>query len=208
MITVLIRNVGLTFIALFLTAQVGYADSVTEDPDPPNHISIKLTAGGPTSFSFLVSNTATDVHIFIVNGLTGGGMGGPRFPQTIIPIPCIAADSEGQSGDCIEFFGAPGIPDGGGYSIRFIDFPVNTEFHISFSRTFVGPSGETFTEYFEPIFLEDGNFPTEGSVTSVPEPGTIFLLGTGLAAIAINARTKLKRRKGERVGSIIRIHFF
>jgi len=200
-ITASIKNVVLTIGAVFLSAQVGYADPVTID-DPPNHNTVIITADGPTSFSFLASNTVTDVHIFIVNGRIGGGAGGPRFPQTIIPTPCIAAGSGGQSGSCIVFFGEPGIPDGGAFTISFIGFPVNTEFHISFSRTFVGPSGETITEYFEPIFLDEGKFSTEGTVRPVPEPATMLLLSTGLTGIAIKARKRFKSRKVRSVSGL------
>ena len=128
---------------------------------------------------------ATDFHVFAVNVLMGGGAGGPPFPRTHIPLPCFAA---GGGFSCITFDGGIGIPPGGQYIFDFRGFPDGATFHVTFSA--VDANGQTI--FAGPLIDSGGGFTTAG-VNAIPEPCTIVLLGTGLAAVAIKTWKRDKR---------------
>jgi len=197
-----IRYLLLFTITIVAATSIVYADPITINSSsggilqPSSHLNIVITAGGPTTFTFQNGSffplppRATDFHVSIVNGVIGAGSGGDPFPVTVIPENC---QVEGGGATCMDFLAGPiggGIAPGGTYTFSFIGFPDQTQFQVAFSAR-VGDE----VVFFPPTPVGTPPIPpTTGSVTSVPEPSTMLLLGTGVAGVVCEMRKRLKNQ--------------
>ena len=166
-----LRQLLLAGVALFVFSEVGYADP------------LQITIGaGPNIFVFQnnIAATATDFDVRIVMlppgapGI-GGGFGGAPFPFSNL-----------LNAGNINYRG-PGIAPGGQYTHEFIGFAVGTVFDIQFSYMI---DGERVLR--DPILVGQIVSTAQGDTNAVPEPTTLFLLGSGLAGVAIKTRRRLK----------------
>lgn len=170
-----LRQLLLAAAALFVFSEAGYADP------------LKITIGpGPNIFVFENNHptaTALDFDVLVVMlppgapGI-GGGFGGAPFPLTNLV----------NAGNII--YSGPGILPGGQYTHEFVGFAVGTMFDVQFSYVINGQR-----VLLDPILVGQIVSTAQGETNAVPEPTTLFLLGSGLAGVAIKTRKRLKHRK-------------
>lgn len=122
-----------------------------------NTVIVPPTPGGPDE-NLVVNNTADDLHVLASTSLFAGGF---------------HANAGLAAGDFDAVLTV--TPIGAGY----FGVPVGTIFDINGNNTSL--TGFTFGDFTDGIIIGSGNV----SLTNVPEPTTLLLLGTGLAAVGL-----------------------
>lgn len=180
---ILIRHVLLSAIAVFVLTEAAHADPL-----------VIVTGAGGNSFVFQNAHptaTATDFRVVLLSvppPAIGGGTGGAPFPVTTLQLP-----AAGGGFLRVIYDGGTGVAPGGMYTHSFPDWPVGTMFDVQFSYLIGGQ-----IVLMDPVLVQRGAFTTQGETTStaVPEPMTLFLLGTGLAGVAAKVRGRRQARPG------------
>jgi hypothetical protein len=164
------RLAVLLFGCILIVSATALADSIT--------ITI---AQDQNSFTFTnpsIFSTATDFELTLLTvggpGI-GGGNGGAPFAGGL----ALTGPHAGGGFNNLTFSGDLGIPPGGTYKVKFIGFPIGTQFKI------------TFTPIEVILASSPGQYSTTGRVTAVPEPSAFLLFASGLAGMAAFMRRKL-----------------
>jgi len=210
---------AVSFVSFLLCAQPARADSILISQTGDYHFSWSLGFEGTLAFSWISHGTHSDVEISV--NLTGNGQG--RSYLTTQIGPTIAEDDRllsgtwshddgGRFGGWVRIFSGLTLGPGTYFVTLASDSCCNGWAPVESSRSLITAPGINYNGSFsaggdaqdrsDPVrsnFLRlDESAPLQFSVTVVPEPSTLLLVGSGLATILTLRKQSRQPEAGSR----------
>jgi hypothetical protein len=143
------------------------------------------------SNGFVTPNAPSGFYLQGTNGLSGSG--DTKYTTTIGSSGVVSFDWSAHSNDVNAFFFDPFSISVNGVNIVHVEGGVNQIYDASGQVWFTASAGDVLA--FD-IFSKDGccgpGTATISNYDAVPEPGSMFLLGTGLLGLGGTIRRKIR----------------